>query len=180
MPLDIPHNLIALMDKKKVLLLSANPANTDRLRVEAEFREIEECCQKSSLRDRFAIVTKGAVRIDDLQPILIQEVPRVVHFSGHGAAVNGLVLEDDAGNWQLAPTEALADLFRILQNGIDCVVLNACFSEVQAEAIARYVPYVLGMNQAIGDVAAIEFAKVSMVLCLKGDRSRMLLNLEKI
>ena len=147
------------MDKKKVLLLSANPANTDRLRVEAEFREIEECCQKSSLRDRFAIVTKGAVRIDDLQPILIQEVPRVVHFSGHGAAVNGLVLENDAGDWQLAPTEALADLFRILQNGIDCVVLNACFSEVQAEAIARYVPYVLGMNQVIGDVATIEFAK---------------------
>ncbi|NMF57993.1 AAA-like domain-containing protein [Pseudanabaena yagii] len=147
------------MDKKKVLLLSANPSNTDRLRVEAEFREIEACCQKSSLRDRFAIVAKGAVRIDDLQPILLQEVPRVVHFSGHGAAENGLVLENDAGDWQLAPTDALAELFRILQNGIDCVVLNACFSQVQAEAIARYVPYVLGMNQAIGDVAAIEFAK---------------------
>jgi len=147
------------MDRKKVLLLSANPANTDRLRVEAEFREITECCQKSSQRDRFAIVAKGAVRIDDLQPILLQEVPRVVHFSGHGAAANGLVLEHDDGTWQLAPTEALADLFRILQNGIDCVVLNACFSEVQAEAIARYVPYVLGMNQAIGDLAAIEFAK---------------------
>jgi hypothetical protein len=147
------------MDRKKVLLLSANPSNTDRLRVEAEFREIEECYQKSSLRDRFAIVSKAAVRIDDLQPILLQEVPRVVHFSGHGAAENGLVLEHDDGTWQLAPTDALADLFRILQNGIDCVVLNACFSEVQAEAIARYVPYVLGMNQAIGDLAAIEFAK---------------------
>ncbi len=155
------------MPQTKVLLLSANPANTDRLRVEAEFREIAECCQKSSLRDRFAIVSKGAVRIDDLQPILLQEVPRVVHFSGHGAAANGLVLaghgaaanglvlEHDDGTWQLAPTEALADLFRILQNGIDCVVLNACFSQVQAEAIARYVPYVLGMNQAIGDLAAI-------------------------
>ncbi len=147
------------MDQKKVLLLSANPANTDRLRVEAEFREVEECHQKSSLRDRFAIVAKGAVRIDDLQPILIQEAPRVVHFSGHGAAENGLVLETDAGAWELVGTEPLAELFRILQNGIDCVVLNACFSQVQAEAIARYVPYVLGMNQAIGDVAAIEFAK---------------------
>ncbi|MEB3124574.1 MAG: AAA-like domain-containing protein [Synechococcales bacterium] len=147
------------MDRKKFLLLSANPENADRLRVEAEFREITECCQKSSLRDRFAIVCKGAVRIDDLQPILLQQVPRVVHFSGHGAAANELVLERDDGSWQLAPTEALADLFRILQNGIDCVVLNACFSEVQAEAIARYVPYVLGMNQAIGDLAAIGFAK---------------------
>lgn len=148
-----------MMDKKKVLLLSANPTNTDRLRVEAEFREIEECLQKSSLRDRFAIVSKGAVRIDDLQPILIQEVPRVVHFSGHGAGANGLVLENDAGEWQLVGNEPLAELFRILQNGIDCVVLNACFSQAQAEAIAKYVPYVLGMNIAIGDLAAIEFAK---------------------
>ncbi|MCA6596883.1 MAG: hypothetical protein IM539_11410 [Pseudanabaena sp. M046S1SP1A06QC] len=40
------------VDKKKVLLLSANPSNTYRLSVEAEFREIEECCQKPSLRDR--------------------------------------------------------------------------------------------------------------------------------
>ncbi|MEE3719810.1 AAA-like domain-containing protein [Tumidithrix elongata RA019] len=143
----------------KVLLLSANPTNTDRLRVEAEFREIETCCQKSTLRDRFAVVAKGALRIEDLQPVLIQEAPKVVHFSGHGAAENGLVLETDAGTWELVATEPLAELFRILQNGIDCVVLNACFSQVQAEAIAQHVPYVLGMNQAIGDTAAIEFAK---------------------
>ncbi|CAN1208576.1 AAA-like domain-containing protein [Tumidithrix helvetica PCC 7403] len=143
----------------KVLLLSANPTNTDRLRVEAEFREIETCCQKSTLRDRFAIVAKGALRIEDLQPVLIQEAPKVVHFSGHGAAENGLVLETDAGTWELVATEPLAELFRILQNGIDCVVLNACFSQVQAEAIAHHVPYVLGINQAIGDTAAIAFAK---------------------
>jgi hypothetical protein len=31
-------------------------------------------------------------------------------------------------------------------------------SQVQAEAIAQYIPYVIGMNQAIGDKAAIEFA----------------------
>jgi DNA-binding HxlR family transcriptional regulator len=68
-------------------------------------------------------------------------------------------LENDAGDWQLVGNEPLAELFRILQNGIDCVVLNACFSQVQAEAIAKYVPYVLGMNIAIGDLAAIEFAK---------------------
>jgi hypothetical protein len=86
-----------MIDKKKVLLLSANPSNTDRLRVEAEFREIGECLKKSSLRDQFAIVTKGALRIDDLQPLLIQEVPRVVHFSGHGAGANGLV--SDFAKW---------------------------------------------------------------------------------
>ena len=37
-------------------------------------------------------------------------------------------------------------------------MLNACYSEQQAKAIAQHIPYVIGMNQAIGDRAAIEFA----------------------
>ncbi len=41
---------------------------------------------------------------------------------------------------------------------MECVLLNACYSEVQAKAIAQHIPYVIGMNQAIGDRAAIEFA----------------------
>ncbi|WP_228060119.1 CHAT domain-containing protein [Plectonema radiosum] len=40
---------------------------------------------------------------------------------------------------------------------IECVILNACYSEVQATAISQYIPYVIGMNKAIGDKAAIEF-----------------------
>ncbi len=38
------------------------------------------------------------------------------------------------------------------------VVLNACFSKPQAEAIAEQVGCAVGMKQAIGDAAAIEFA----------------------
>ena len=38
------------------------------------------------------------------------------------------------------------------------MVLNACYSEIQAIAIAKCIPYVVGMKKAIGDAAAIEFA----------------------
>ena len=37
-------------------------------------------------------------------------------------------------------------------------MLNACYSEVQARAIAQHIPYVVGMTKAIGDRAAIAFA----------------------
>ena len=37
------------------------------------------------------------------------------------------------------------------------MILNACYSEAQAEAIAKHV-LVIGMNKAIGDTTAIEFA----------------------
>ena len=38
------------------------------------------------------------------------------------------------------------------------MVLNACYSEPQAKAISRYIKYVIGMKQTIGDQAAIAFA----------------------
>ena len=41
---------------------------------------------------------------------------------------------------------------------VSCVVLNACYSETQAKSIAKHIPFVIGMNQAIGDNAAIAFS----------------------
>ncbi|MBK8492807.1 MAG: hypothetical protein IPL49_18470 [Saprospirales bacterium] len=38
------------------------------------------------------------------------------------------------------------------------MVLNSCFSETQAIAIARHVPYVVGMTSAISTKAAIQFS----------------------
>ena len=38
------------------------------------------------------------------------------------------------------------------------MVLNACYSESQAQAIAKHIDCVIGMSNAIGDEAAISFA----------------------
>jgi predicted transcriptional regulator len=52
----------------------------------------------------------------------------------------------------------LAVLFEQFASQVNCVVLNACYSETQANAIAKHIDCVIGMNQAIGDRAAIAFA----------------------
>jgi hypothetical protein len=36
--------------------------------------------------------------------------------------------------------------------------MNACYSEDQANAISKHIDFVVGMNKAIGDQAAIRFA----------------------
>ena len=46
----------------------------------------------------------------------------------------------------------------MLRDNIRCVVLNACYSEAQAQAIAEAIDCVVGMTSAVGDDAAIEFA----------------------
>jgi serine/threonine-protein kinase len=143
---------------KKILIFAANPKDTNKLRLDEEVREIQTALKLSKEREQFQIISEWAVRPDDVRRALLEHEPQVVHFSGHGAGERGLVLEDETGQAQLVSAGALARLFKLFASKIQCVLLNACYSEVQADAIAQQIDYVIGMNQAIGDRAAIKFA----------------------
>jgi hypothetical protein len=141
-----------------ILILTANPQGTSQLRLDQEVRDIEEGLQRAKNRDQFALKSMFAVRPRDIQRAMLDINPSIVHFSGHGTGDEGLVFEDEAGRAKLVDGEALAGLFELFAEQVECVVLNGCYSEVQALAIAQHINYVIGMKQAIGDKAAIEFA----------------------
>ena len=100
-----------------------------------------------------------AVRPQDLQSALLEVKPRSVHFCGHGEGERGLVLENDSGQHHLVSKEALADLFRHFSHQIECVLLNACYSQVQAKEIVKHINFVIGMRQPILDRSAIAFSE---------------------
>ncbi|MDJ0737492.1 MAG: CHAT domain-containing protein [Nostocaceae cyanobacterium] len=143
---------------KTILILASNPKNTSQLRLDEEVREIDAGLQRAKKRSLFDLKQRWAVRVEDVYQALLDFKPQIVHFSGHGTGNDGLALEDEAGKLKLVDTKALAELFELFSNTIECVVLNACYSEIQAQAIAKHIPYVIGMNQAIGDKAAVKFA----------------------
>ncbi|ASC73224.1 hypothetical protein XM38_041860 [Halomicronema hongdechloris C2206] len=142
---------------KSILLLAANPKGTGSLRLQEEEREIKERLRLAGY-GKVPINSTGATRTRDIQQAMLDFKPQVVHFTGHGSGKDGLAFEDVAGNLKLIGSDALANLFKLFSNHVECVVLNACYSEFQAEAIAQHIDYVIGMNQAIGDRAAIEFS----------------------
>ena len=146
---------------RKILFLAANPKGTPNLALDQEIKAIEAGLERSKYREQFDLELKWAVDVRDIRRAILEVEPQIVHFSGHGAGEQGLILQDERGQIQPLGTAGLAGLFKLLaEDGrpVDCVLLNACYSQVQAKAIAQYVPYVLGMTQAIGDAAAIEFA----------------------
>lgn len=142
----------------KILFLAANPEDTERLRINKEVREIKQALLQTEFRDKFVIEQEWAVRISDLQGHLLHHKPNIVHFSGHGSEASEIILEDDDGNSHELPAQALSKLFEILKDDVRCVVLNACFSEKQAQAIAQHIDCVVGMSKAISDEAATGFA----------------------
>ena len=142
----------------RILFLSANPLDTSRLRLDEEIRAIDQALRQAKFRDKFDIQQQWAVRVTDLQSYLLRHQPDIVHFSGHGSSASEIILEDRAGNSQPVPIRALSRLFAAFSDTIQCVVLNACYSEEQAKAIAAHIDKVIGMSKAIGDESAISFA----------------------
>ncbi|MGI2907480.1 GUN4 domain-containing protein [Tolypothrix sp. VBCCA 56010] len=143
---------------KKILILAANPKQTSRLRLDEEVRDIKEGLRLSQQRDKFILQQEWAVRPRDVRRAVLDFRPNIIHFSGHGAGTTGLSFEDETGKEKLVTSVALAGLFGQFAKQVECVVLNACYSEEQALAIAQHIDYVIGMNAAIGDKAALEFA----------------------
>lgn len=143
---------------QKILVFSANPRDTDQHRLAVEVREIKEGLQRAQKRDHFEIVSKWAVRPADLRRALLDYEPHIVHFSGYGSENEGLAFENELGQVHFIKTAALANLFEIFKDKIECVVLNSCYSNVQAEAISQHIHYVIGMRQDTSDDAAIHFA----------------------
>ena len=136
---------------KKILILEANPQRN--IDLNEEIRDLKNVIQRSRDREKFEIEVGLAVRATDLHDLILNFEPNIVHFCGHGAGEPGLVFLD-----KKIGTDALSNLFELFKKHLECVVLNACYSEVQANEIVKHINYVIGMNQAIQDDAARAFS----------------------
>jgi hypothetical protein len=146
------------MDKIRVLFLASDPFKQDALALDEEIRAITEKVESAEYRDRLELISAWAVQPGDLQKLLLKHRPHVVHFSGHGSRAEQLILKDKNGQPKPVSKDALLDLFDVLRDNIRVVVLNACDTKTQAEAIAEKIDSTIGMNAGIGDEAAIIFA----------------------
>ena len=171
--------------KHTILFLAANPSGTDPRALDREARAIQAELERSGFRDRFELVTRWAAEPIDLLRELRKLKPTVVHFSGHGAPAaagehrsgpvsrhdvggepghngseprHGLFFQGPDGRPQLVSTEALEETFGAVGDSVKVVVLSACYSDMQANALLRHVGCVVGMRGSIHDDAARSFA----------------------
>jgi hypothetical protein len=140
--------------------------------------------ERSGFRDRFELVTRWAAEPLDLLRELRKFKPTVVHFSGRGTAGvaghaigpephldvdiepghnggdprPGLFFQGPDGGPQLVSTEALEATLGAAGSSVKLIVLSACYSELNANALLRHISCVVGVSGAIADDAARSFA----------------------
>ncbi len=166
--------------KNLILFLAANPSNTSELALGNECAAIQRILRSATHRD-FDLQSRWAVSIDAMMDHLNELSPTIVHFSGHGTASEpapvrssvphldivlpdagsdrgGIYLQDEHGGPQLVTARALTMVIESAAASTRVVVLNACYTAAQAEALRSVVDCVIGMTGAIGDDAARSFA----------------------
>ncbi len=165
------------MDRIKIVLFAANPFGD--LKLDEEIRRIEAKLNDAD-RSRIELVAVPATRPGDLIDKLNQHRPKIVQFSGHGVRSGEIHPTDDGptrhagreiipqdggtegqilligedGKPKVVGKRGLVNLLRLRQDVVQIVVLNACYTSSQAEAIAEFVDCVIGTNRSINDEAA--------------------------
>lgn len=147
-----------LMQPSTVLFLATNPVTSPPLRLAEECRTIENGIRSAKYRDQIRFRSRWAARPDDLLLALNEDSPAVLHFSGHGAGEPGLCFQSDQDSALNLKAEELAQVLQAAGASVAVVVLNACYSELQAEALTAHIPCVIGVSSAITDEVAITYA----------------------
>ncbi len=170
----------------KILFLASNPSDTAKIQLRREHSFISDKLQNSPTPHAFQLKRKGEISLSEFLEYLVQESPNIVHFSGHGEKGNpeventvrrgldidddevpvddtGIILYDeDKRKSAFVGTNVIRRMFRSMVRTqkipIKIVVFNNCFSQAQAEAVAEFVPYVIGTSWSVKDEAAIAFA----------------------
>jgi hypothetical protein len=148
------------MSSRVILIVESNPKNTPRLSaLSEEKRAIRNSLRIAGAEDVFTIETENAATIRDLGDAIVRYEPEIVHFMGHGEGDEGLCFHGDDGKKQLLPNSALDSIFERASRTAKLVFLNACYSAVQANIIAKHVDHVIGMSDKIPDQTALDFSK---------------------
>lgn len=172
----------------KIIFLASNPSDTAELQLTKEHSRISEKLQNADHPERFPIRPFRAVTAFEFNEHIFNERPNIVHFSGHGdstkpdvkeAVSNGMgrpktiksnpeeesgifLWDEDKRKSRFVNTVFLKRTFKSMVQRHDIpikvVIFNACHSSVQAEAVSKVVPYVVGTSWTVKDEAAIAFA----------------------
>ncbi|WP_340237353.1 CHAT domain-containing protein [Sulfitobacter pontiacus] len=139
-----------------VLVLNATPDDQGRIRADKEAALLEEQLEMvKNPKRNLNIVQKFAVRLDMIQKELLNNEPRILHFSGHGD-VGVLLFEDRQGRTSEIDGTLLAEMLAAYGN-LECVVLHACYAEEVARACRKHVNIVVGSTDTIDDRTAPKF-----------------------
>lgn len=151
------------LDTKRSLVLSANPLETTRLRIDQEIRELHSIFKYSN---NYQLLISLATRANEIDQIILESTPEILHLIVHaipvlnpdGRNIAAFCFEDDQGKSILINGKRLAEFLKIFPS-IKLVLINTCYSNEVAYQLSEFIPYAIGFNDSATDTVCIAFAR---------------------
>ena len=141
-----------------ILFLSANPINKAQLELEREVAEIRRRLISAGTYYKFRVIHERETRAAFIASCIMRYNPDIIHFSGHGNIKGEVSFLDDFNQGILASPKLLSEIFSLASSKTKIVVFNACYSEIQAKEVTKFIDFAIGMNDQIEDEYAILFS----------------------
>lgn len=162
--------LEAPVDERRLRLLvaAATPAAASRTQAGLDLARIRARVDRLGLADRVEVIDRREVDAADLGADLLRHRPHILHFSGHGCAQDGIMLEGMGKETTTMDAGALRQMFEHLPVRPHLLVLNGCRSGAQAEALEEAVDSCIGHESHSDDRRSVEFADTLYLNLLQG------------
>jgi internalin A len=146
--------LTTLQAKKTILFIASSPDGVAMANANRQIRSIQEALQRMRKEEFYDIKNLGFIQPSELIGEIIKNKPDFIHFFMHNDTVEGLFFENGNGDAILFNSTMLERLFERVtaQKKIDCVVLNACNTQIHKNAVSAFIPHVVYTTDFIPDV----------------------------
>lgn len=142
------------MTKTKILYLSSSPSDLIKLQVEEEFRTIYENINQ----DFFEMQSESKTKISDIQAVIYESQPDIIHFSGHGSSKN-IIFETERNVSADIFKPAFIRIFQNLKKRPELIFLNACQTYNNLDDLSYIIDFVIATDRKVSDPTAIKFAR---------------------
>lgn len=96
------------------MFVSANPRDTVQLQLIKECNNIRDRITFSEYGTQFDFDQRHEVSVSEMDKILLDYKPQVLHFSGHGNSDGIIVFQDSKSMAENTTVNALSELFKIV------------------------------------------------------------------
>jgi hypothetical protein len=129
---------------RKILVLPAHPDSQNSL--PSTLNKVQNGIIRSRNCSQFEINNSlNTTDIESVRREILDKKSQFVHMSGQGSSTTDIWL-DEQGQVKFIEADVLSRAFEVFDNQVQCVFLDSCYNEAQAIAIARHIPYVIGVN----------------------------------
>lgn len=145
----------------RIVVLVAEPDDATSIAGLRECEAIRGAIEAVLGPGRAEVKVRGATRVDQIQSILAELRPHVLHLSVHGSedGEGRLLFEDAAGDGAPLAAQTFIAMLRASASSLVAVVASVCYWGPYAQALTKLAKFVVATDASLPYQAAIAFAR---------------------